>query len=136
MDLLSVAGQAAGYAFALVALTIGGNVSCRLVLRAAQIPLETGDEATLKTGRAIGALERLLLLAGLAANRWEVLVAVVALKSIARYKELETQIKAEYFLIGSLTSILWAVLIGGATLLYDQRVGWDIAGSILALQGR
>lgn len=80
----------------------------------------------LKAGRVIGALERLLIVAGLVLGKWEVLVAVITLKTVARFPELEKQIRAEYFLIGSLASVLWALLSAVALLLYDQRLGFGI----------
>ncbi|MBD8891771.1 hypothetical protein [Roseibium litorale] len=84
------------------------------------------DKKELKAGRIIGGLERLLILTGLLLGKWEVLVAVIALKTTARYKELDKQIRAEYFLIGSLCSILWAVVIAVLLLLYDRLVGFGL----------
>ena len=60
---------------------------------------------------------------GIASGRWEVIAGVVALKSVGRYKELEQQLNAEYFLVGSLASILWAIVIGLLTVVYDERYG-------------
>ncbi|MBD8878522.1 hypothetical protein [Roseibium polysiphoniae] len=80
----------------------------------------------LKAGRVIGVLERLLIVTGLVLGKWEVLVAVIALKTVARYQELDTKLNAEYFLIGSLASVLWAVATSVALLLYDQSVGFGL----------
>lgn len=80
----------------------------------------------LKAGRVIGALERLLIVAGLCLGKWEVLVAVITLKTVARFPELEKQIRAEYFLIGSLASVLWALLCAVALLIYDQGPGYGV----------
>ena len=63
-------------------------------------------------------------------HSWEVVAAVIALKTVARFKELDDQRFAEYFLVGSLFSILWAVLITSAWLVYDHRVGIDLGGVI------
>jgi hypothetical protein len=79
-----------------------------LRLSATKIPAETGETITLRAGRVIGVLERLLIFVGLTASSWEILAGVVALKTVARYSKLDEQNKAEYFLIGSLASILWA----------------------------
>ena len=84
------------------------------------------DRLELKAGRVIGGLERLLILTGLLLGKWEVLVAVIALKTTARYKELDKQIRAEYFLIGSLSSILWAVVTAILLLLYDRFIGFRL----------
>ena len=61
------------------------------------------------------------------------MAAVIALKTVARFKELDDQRFAEYFLVGSLFSILWAVLITSAWLVYDQRVGIDLRGEVAKL---
>lgn len=131
---------------ALLLLTWGGNLACKLLLRwsglsAARVaagadpPLvETsppGKEP--RVGRVIGDLERLTIAAGLLLGAWEVLVAVVALKSVARFKDLEEKLNAEYFLVGSLFSVLWAVVVTFAWRAYDARWGLDLAASLPGL---
>ncbi|WP_289035534.1 hypothetical protein [uncultured Roseibium sp.] len=101
------------------------------VTPAAAIPsdqhqVSDAETRELKAGRVIGVLERLLIVTGLALGKWEVLVAVIALKTVARYQELDTKLNAEYFLIGSLASVLWAVATSVALLLYDQSVGFGL----------
>ena len=78
----------------------------------------------------IGHLERLAIAGGLVVGAWEVLVAVVALKSVARFKDLEEKLNAEYFLVGSLFSVLWAVLVTLAWRAYDARLGLDLAARL------
>jgi hypothetical protein len=118
--------QIAAYIALAVFLTLGGNTACKWVLRlsATQTPPETGDAISLRAGRVIGVLERLLIFVGLTASSWEILAGVVALKTVARYSKLDEQNKAEYFLIGSLTSILWAVVVTGLIAIYDR--GWGL----------
>jgi hypothetical protein len=120
-----VIAQIAGYAVLLALLTFAGNFVCKVVLRlsATKTPPETGEAISLKAGRTIGVLERLLIFIGLVASSWEILAAVVALKTVARYSKLDEQNNAEYFLVGSLASILWAVAVTGACVLYDQSWG-------------
>jgi hypothetical protein len=79
-----------------------------------------------KSGRYIGLLERLMIVVGVVTNRWDIIAAVVALKTVARYKELDDKITAEYFLVGSLTSILWAVLMACALIWYDNSLGFHL----------
>ncbi|WP_333586335.1 hypothetical protein [Phenylobacterium sp.] len=125
-------------AVALLLLTWGGNLACQLLLRwsglrAARSADETAEDRSTKTpraGRVIGHLERLAIAGGLLAGAWEVLVAVVALKSVARFKDLEEKLNAEYFLVGSLFSVLWAVLVTLAWRAYDSRLGLDFAGRL------
>ncbi|MAK82055.1 hypothetical protein [Phenylobacterium sp.] len=131
---------------ALLLLTWGGNLACQLLLRwsglsAARIaagadpqPAETTPPAKEpRVGRVIGDLERLTIAAGLLLGAWEVLVAVVALKSVARFKDLEEKLNAEYFLVGSLLSVLWAVIVTFAWRAYEARWGLDLAGRLPGL---
>lgn len=73
---------------------------------------DEGPESTekdLEVGSLIGTLERwIILLLGLA-GRWESVALVVAAKSIARFEELKKRAFAEYFLVGTLTSVLVAM---------------------------
>lgn len=56
---------------------------------------------------------------------------MIALKTVARFKELDDRLPAEYFLIGSLFSIFWAMLITGAWLGYDRAYGIDLHRTML-----
>lgn len=131
--------QLAGYAISLLILWPTGNAFVRLLLDLAGTPAVPSSEvpatdeqkaATVRAGRYIGALERLLIVIGVLARSWEVIAAVIALKSVTRYKELDKQISAEYFLIGSLSSLVWSLLVALALLWYDSTMGWNIAAWI------
>lgn len=104
-----------------------GNQLCRLVFALATVEVSTKGHAhekhALKAGRYIGLFERLLISLGVIVNQWEIIVAVIVLKTVARYQELDDQITAEYFLVGSLVSLLWAVLVTVALLIFDRDVG-------------
>ena len=65
-------------------------------------------------GRAIGVLERALVLTFVWFGQFGAVGLVVAAKSLARFKALEDREFAEYFLIGTLASLLLAVLGGVA----------------------
>jgi hypothetical protein len=132
-----LASKIAGYFVLLVLLSYGGNAVCKWVLRcsATRTPPESGEKITLRAGRMIGILERLLIFVGLVASSWEILAGVVALKTVARYSDLDKQDKAEYFLIGSLASILWAVLATALIAFYDRRWGFDVLPSFVHLLG-
>ncbi len=131
------------YVLSFFLITWVGNVVCRDVLRLANIPKQPAahppaagtNQTSLKAGRVIGSLERLLILIGLVAHSWEVMVAVITLKTVARYQELDKQIEAEYFLIGSLTSILWAVAVTVFVAHYDAAYGWNISSHLAKLGG-
>lgn len=125
------------YPALLLLLTTGGNLACRAALRRAGVRAKPAmrsapenEAERLKAGRMIGSIERVLIVIGLVAQSWEVLVAVIALKTVARYKELDEQIEAEYFLIGSLVSILWAVVVTLAAIGLDKSVGFDFTSTL------
>jgi hypothetical protein len=136
--------HAAAYsAAAALLLTWGGNWSCRLLLskfkiaalpQQQQIAPEDGPSSQALSpmltepafGRLIGTLERALIAAGIVFASWEILVAVIALKTVARFKDLDERIHAEYFLVGSLFSIAWALLITGAWIGYDRFLGMEL----------
>lgn len=128
-------------------LTFIGNAVCRRILihtglqqardnlLKASTPAEGDPNAAASpvapgAGAWIGGLERMLIAVGLITGAWEILAAVIALKTVARFKEIDQQIHAEYFLVGSLFSIVWAFGISHAWRLYDASVGPDFLGFI------
>jgi hypothetical protein len=69
-----------------------------------------------RTGAWIGALERLAVYAALVAGWGPGLAIVLAVKGLGRYPELRNQEDtgaAERFIIGTFTSVLWAVACAG-----------------------
>ena len=50
---------------------------------------------------------------------------VIALKTVARIKEMDQRVFAEYFLVGSLFSLLWTIAVVGAWQAYDHQLGAD-----------
>jgi hypothetical protein len=65
-----------------------------------------------RAGAAIGRLERALTLTFVLIGQYEALALILAAKSIARFQELKKREFAEYYLIGTLSSMLFAMLIG------------------------
>lgn len=77
--------------------------------------LGAGD--VLRGGAWIGALERAAVVAALAGGWPEGVAVVLAVKGLGRYPELrsgESPGAAERFIIGTFTSVLWAVACAGA----------------------
>ena len=116
-----------------------GNKLCRKVLDLATVEVSPKEDVqekhavenvAFKAGRYIGLFERLLISLGIIVHQWEIIVAVIALKTVARYKEIDNQITAEYFLVGSLVSLLWAVLVTVALVIFDRDVGIGIFQSL------
>lgn len=83
-----------------------------------------------RVGHLIGSLERLLIAAGVLAGAWEILVAVIALKTVARFKELDQKLDAEYFLVGSLFSLVWAIVITYGWMGFDHFLGLDLLAAL------
>ncbi len=70
-------------------------------------------------GQAIGILERWIVLTLVMAGQWGALGLLLAAKSVARFRDLEDRDLSEYYLIGTLTSVLLATataLLVGAVL--------------------
>lgn len=111
-----------------------GNKLCRLVFTLATVEVspkgQIQEENVLQAGRYIGLFERLLISLGVIVDQWEIIVAVIALKTVARFQELDDQITAEYFLVGSLVSLLWAVLVTVALVIFDKDVGMGFFQSL------
>lgn len=119
-------------------LTSVGNSACRRLVdhikdgktisNATPIdPAERTSDTDIKAGRIIGSLERVILALGIVVGSWHVLAAVIALKTVSRFKKLDEKEFAEYFLVGSLFSLLWALLITASWMAYDAVMDLNIA---------
>jgi hypothetical protein len=105
----------AGYWYACA----GGVAVVRLVLRFVPVSDGPGPPGALTVspveqgrGRIIGVLERALALTLVLLGQFAALGLIVAAKALARFKALEDRDFAEYFLIGTLASLLHALLVG------------------------
>jgi hypothetical protein len=91
------------------------NVVVRMVLGGANVPVES-TEQVLRAGRLIGAMERLFIFTLTVAGAPGAAAVVVGAKSLLRFPEIsqraavKTDPVTEYFLVGSLTSWLLALL--------------------------
>jgi hypothetical protein len=106
-----------------VAIVFGGSfltgLLCRSFLDTSRLKRKPGIE---KAGRYLGILERSLVLTAVLMGKFEFIGFLIAAKSIARYPEIRGGNRfAEYYLIGTLTSISIA-LFGGLFLRY--LIGW------------
>ncbi|MEV8266456.1 hypothetical protein [Microbacterium sp. NPDC076911] len=110
-----------------VFLLESSNVIVRTALRSENaVSVEThtvapsGATPTLKGGRLIGPLERILVFALTLAGAYTLLAAVLAAKGIVRFPEIsrdtDTGGRAEYFLVGSLVS--WVIALACAGLVW------------------
>ncbi|MGZ0148869.1 hypothetical protein ACXJJ3_17475 [Kribbella sp. WER1] len=109
-----------------LAVTGGGPLTTSVLALAdrrsthAQSTQKAGE--VLRGGALIGALERLAIYAALVSGWPEGIAIVLAIKGLARYPELRSpdqpasvtpQAVAERFIIGTFTSVLWAVTCAG-----------------------
>jgi hypothetical protein len=62
----------------------------------------------LRGGWLIGYLERFAVIAAIVLGHWEIVAAVIAIKGLGRFSELDHAIARERFIIGTLTSMIWA----------------------------
>ncbi len=63
------------------------------------------------TGRFIGFLERMLIVIFLIKNQFSAIGFLIGIKSIARFKMMESKVFSEYYLIGTLSSITYTFII-------------------------
>ena len=80
-------------------------------------PAAAGPVAALRGGTWIGLLERLAITGALLAGYPAAIAFVIAVKGLGRYPELrENPAASERFVIGTLTSMVWASSVGIAGL--------------------
>jgi len=106
-------GVAAGYVF----VAGGGSRIVRGVLErfTGAVPDDPSNGSQHSMGRVIGYLERFMALTLVLFDQWAALGLIIAAKSIARFPEFtsgEHKDFAEYYLLGTLTSMLVAVTAG------------------------
>jgi len=89
---------------------VGGHYFTRMVLNL--IPVESKSRGIERAGTIIGYLERALIISFIVLNEYSLIGFIVAAKSIARFEELKERSFAEYFIVGTLASTLFAVLVG------------------------
>ena len=105
--------QAVYLTCSLILCTIPANIFIRWFMKNRNISSGDGEnnENLLRAGRIIGALERILSLIFIINNNYEAVGLIIAAKSILRFRDTDTA-KTEYLLIGSLLSVLIAVILG------------------------
>ncbi len=92
-------------------LVESANIIVRMVLAGTDAGV-MASEQTLKGGRVLGPIERVLIFAMALSGQYAALTAIVAAKGILRFPEISRDVagrKAEYVLVGSFVS--WAVAL-------------------------
>lgn len=110
-------GEIGLYVTGYLYICLRGMIVVRAVLEFPPLQMRRDEDRTagavdIARGRTIGALERGLALTLVLIGQFGALGLIVAAKSLARFKALEDREFAEYFLIGTLASLLLA-LAGG-----------------------
>lgn len=77
----------------------------------------TKTREVLRGGTWIGYLERLAVVAAIAIGHYEIIVAIIAIKGLGRFSELDAPEARERFIVGTLVSMIWAALCGALILL-------------------
>ncbi len=92
-----------------LAVALGHFLVRRVILQKHQLTEAGGLE---RAGATIGCLERSLTLTLVLVGQYEAIALILAAKSVARFQELKRREFAEYYLIGTLSSMLFAMFIG------------------------
>lgn len=93
----------------LVLVTKPANVTFRTLFTKYQDEATQGDDTVPGAGAIIGNMERIISAVFLATNNIASIALIYTAKSIARFKQMEDKQFAEYYLIGTLYSILFVV---------------------------
>lgn len=91
----------------------GGSAIVTATLANLSSPPE-GDEGPKGAGHRIGILERWMILGLVWMGQWGAVGLVLTAKSIARFKRMEEQAFAEIYLVGTMTSVIVAMISGMA----------------------
>ena len=78
---------------------------------------KTATREVLRGGTTIGFLERVAIVGAIAIGHVEVIAALIAIKGLGRYSELDSAAARERFIIGTLVSMIWAGLCAALILL-------------------
>ena len=117
---LALINRALLYATGYIFVLEGGTEIVRGILRPLQTATRGEVAAAPKSisaeepgaGKIIGNLERFLILTLVILEEYTAIAFVLTAKSVARFRELEERGFAEYYLIGTLTSTLVAIIVG------------------------
>lgn len=77
----------------------------------------TRTREVLRGGTWIGYLERIAVVGAIAVGRFEIVAAVIAVKGLGRFSELDAPEARERFIIGTLVSMIWAAACGALIVL-------------------
>lgn len=116
---------ATGFALAALAVVAGGPAAATVLDVATQKDVPRGAHGgimilsvragggsdrteVLRGGAAIGYLERIAIVAAVVTGHLEIVAAVIAIKGLGRFSELDSAEARERFIIGTFASMIWA----------------------------
>ncbi|MGH7482064.1 MAG: DUF3307 domain-containing protein [Longimicrobiales bacterium] len=99
-------------AFAFVATGGSAIVSGTLAALSPTLEEREAQPGMKGSGRLIGILERTTTVVLIVLDQWAAIGLLLTAKSIARFEELKERDFAEYYLVGTLTSLLVAIVVG------------------------
>ena len=109
----------AAAALLLTAYVLNGNAAAALIklfLDRFPVAKEAGEASpgtdVQRMGKTIGILERMLVFSLVLMGQWEAIGWFFAGKTVARFRELDNRAFSEYYLIGTLSSLLFAAATG------------------------
>jgi len=97
------------YGIAYFVAIVGGHFFTLIFLKALGPP---GNSGIRRAGALIGVLKRTFVLTFVLIDQYVVIAIVLNAKSITRFEELKDRKFAEYYLVGTLSSMLFATLTG------------------------
>lgn len=109
-----------GLVLAVLAAVVGGGPATSAVLRLVPEPAPSGaatPASVLRGGATIGVLERAAICVAALLGSPEGIAMVLAVKGLGRYPELREPGTSERFIIGTFTSVLWALACAGVAVL-------------------
>jgi MFS family permease len=89
----------------------GGSWFVGWLTRRLRMP-QIEDPGLIRAGRFIGYLERVIIMTLVLLHQYDAIAFVFMAKSIARFDDLKKRHFAEYYLVGTLSSVAVALLLG------------------------
>jgi hypothetical protein len=108
------------HAVAYAAVILAGSPLVRWICTRLDLPKQRKEGLT-GAGRFIGYFERFIILTLLLSDQYDAIAFIFAGKSIVRFSRRED---VEYYLVGTLASMSWAILWGTALKLALAQLSW------------
>lgn len=108
-----------------VLILLVGKIFVDFICRYLNFPYAK-DTGIKRAGMIIGFLERFIILTFVLLNEYSAIAFIFTAKSIARFEELKDRDFAEYYLVGTLSSVSFAILCGEIMKFITDLVGFSL----------